>query len=274
MHSLECPYRAHIFTPRFFFMNPDMCMENCIRTFLYPFCLYIRPFVRMDHGSTTIRITLRTKSLPLIFFFFFHLDVHHNSEEKIWCYLHFMTLKELLSLLNISCRLLVYCVSTIPCTNHEKKDPNTHTHTPEVVSAISLTKTTARNEADPGVLQKFHAVEHVWSLTLRLYLHTHTTSHEPSQLDQAEYIKNMWHKPTLASLMARSGMVIRGKEYMAPCTGLQLMPGTVFRISSVSLAFSAKALRTAVRSYTRQRKRNEKRKAGILASMVNWIIHS
>lgn len=107
-----------------------------------------------------------------------------------------------------------------------------------------------------------------------VFTHTHTTSHEPSQLDQAEYIKNMWHKPTLASLMARSGMVIRGKEYMAPCTGLQLMPGTVFRISSVSLAFSAKALRTAVRSYTRQRKRDEKRKAGIVASIVNWIIHS
>lgn len=50
---------------------------------------------------------------------------------------------------------------------------DTHTHTPEVVSAISLTKTTARNEADPGILQKFHAVEHVWSLTLRLYWHTH-----------------------------------------------------------------------------------------------------
>lgn len=160
----------------------------------------------------------------------------------------------------------ILCV-TIPCTNHEKKDTNTNTHKPEVVSAISLTKTTARNEADPGVLQKFHAVEHVWSLTLRLYSHTHT-SHEPSQLDQAENIKNMWHKPTLASLMARSGMVIRGKEYMAPCTGLQLMPGTVFRISSVSLAFSAKALRTAVRSYTRQRKRDEKRKAGIVASIV------
>lgn len=49
---------------------------------------------------------------------------------------------------------------------------DTHTHTPEVVSAISLTKTAARNETDAGVLQKLHAVEHVWSLTLRLYSHT------------------------------------------------------------------------------------------------------
>lgn len=104
---------------------------------------------------------------------------------------------------------------------------------------------------------------------------THTTSHEATKSDQAEDIQNTWHKPTLASLMARSGRVIRGKEYMAPCTGLQLMPGTVFRISSVSLAFSAKALRMPVRSYTRQRKRTEKRKkTGILANAVNWIIHS
>lgn len=75
--------------------------------------------------------------------------------------------------------------------------------------------------------------------------------------------------------MARSGRVIQGKEYMAPCTGLQLMPGTVFRISSVNLAFSAKALRMAVRSYTRQRKRTDKRKkTGILANTVKWIIHT
>lgn len=46
------------------------------------------------------------------------------------------------------------------------------THKPEVISAFSLTKTTARNETDPSLLQKFHAVEHVWSLTLRLYSHT------------------------------------------------------------------------------------------------------
>lgn len=81
----------------------------------------------------------------------------------------------------------ILCV-TIPCTNHEKKDLNTNTHKPEVVSAISLTKTTARNEADPGVLQKFHTVEHVWSLTLRLYSHTHnkswTKSIRPSRIHE------------------------------------------------------------------------------------------
>lgn len=53
---------------------------------------------------------------------------------------------------------------------------------------------------------------------------------------------------TAASLTAFSGILIRGKEYMAPCTGLQLMPGTVLSTSSVSLALSAKALRVAVRS--------------------------
>lgn len=36
---------------------------------------------------------------------------------------------------------------------------------------------------------------------------------------------------------------------MAPCTGLQVMPGTVLNISSVKWDFSAKAAKTAVRSW-------------------------
>lgn len=48
--------------------------------------------------------------------------------------------------------------------------------------------------------------------------------------------------------MAFSGMLMQGKEYMAPCTGLQVMPSTVLRTCSVSLAFSAKTLKVAVRS--------------------------
>lgn len=59
----------------------------------------------------------------------------------------------------------------------------------------------------------------------------------------------------MASLMAFSGMLMRGKEYMAPCTGLQRMPSTVLRTFSVSLAFSAKTLKVAVRSYMWQKKR-------------------
>lgn len=58
---------------------------------------------------------------------------------------------------------------------------------------------------------------------------------------------------TVASLTAFSGMVMRGKEYIAPCTGLQLMPWTVLRTCSVSLAFSAKALNVAVRSWMWER---------------------
>lgn len=53
----------------------------------------------------------------------------------------------------------------------------------------------------------------------------------------------------MASLTAFSGMVMQGKEYIAPCTGLQLMPCTVLRTCSVSLAFSAKVLKVAVRSW-------------------------
>lgn len=53
---------------------------------------------------------------------------------------------------------------------------------------------------------------------------------------------------TVASLTAFGGMLMRGKEYMAPCTGLQVMPSTALRICSVSLAFSAKTLKVAVRS--------------------------
>ncbi len=40
MHGQEHPYGAHIFTPSLFFINPDMCFENSVRTFLCPFCVY------------------------------------------------------------------------------------------------------------------------------------------------------------------------------------------------------------------------------------------
>lgn len=50
---------------------------------------------------------------------------------------------------------------------------------------------------------------------------------------------------------------MRGKEYMAPCTGLQRMPSTMLRTCSVSLAFSAKTLKVAVRSYMWQEKRGK-----------------
>lgn len=58
--------------------------------------------------------------------------------------------------------------------------------------------------------------------------------------------------------MAFSGMVMRGKEYMAPCTGLQRMPSTVLRTCSVSLAFSAKTCKVAVRSCVWRKKRDQK----------------
>lgn len=64
-----------------------------------------------------------------------------------------------------------------------------------------------------------------------------------------ETFKRVGEGLTVASLTAFSGMVMQGKEYMAPCTGLQLMPCTVLRTCSVSLAFSAKALKVAVRSW-------------------------
>ncbi len=30
-HGLECLYGEYIFTPSLFFINPDMCVENCLR---------------------------------------------------------------------------------------------------------------------------------------------------------------------------------------------------------------------------------------------------
>ena len=65
---------------------------------------------------------------------------------------------------------------------------------------------------------------------------------------------------TAASSMAAFERLMLGKEYMAPCTGLQLMPGTVFRISSVSRAFSAKALSVAERSWKEGGRKNKERK--------------
>lgn len=44
--------------------------------------------------------------------------------------------------------------------------------------------------------------------------------------------------------------MMRGNEYIAPCTGLHLIPGTMFRMSSVSLAFCARSFSVVVRSYT------------------------
>ena len=32
-HGLECPYVEYIFTPSLFFINPDICEENCIHIF-------------------------------------------------------------------------------------------------------------------------------------------------------------------------------------------------------------------------------------------------
>lgn len=61
-------------------------------------------------------------------------------------------------------------------------------------------------------------------------------------------LKDCYVALTLASLTAFSGMVTRGKEYMAPCTGLQLIPSTVLSTCSVSVAFSAKAFKVVVRS--------------------------
>lgn len=57
--------------------------------------------------------------------------------------------------------------------------------------------------------------------------------------------------------MAFSGMVMEGKEYMAPCTGLQRMPFTVLRTCSVSLAFSPKTCKVAVRSCVWRKKRDQ-----------------
>lgn len=61
---------------------------------------------------------------------------------------------------------------------------------------------------------------------------------------------------TLASSTARGGMKMRGKAYMAPCTGLHLIPGTVLRVCSVIWAFSARAPSTALFSWKTTRVHN------------------
>lgn len=53
---------------------------------------------------------------------------------------------------------------------------------------------------------------------------------------------------TFAASMAFWGSSILGKAYMAPCTVLQDIPGTLLNISSVILALSARAASTAARS--------------------------
>ncbi len=39
-HCQEHPYGVHIFTASLFFINPNMCLENSVHTFLCPFCAY------------------------------------------------------------------------------------------------------------------------------------------------------------------------------------------------------------------------------------------
>lgn len=74
------------------------------------------------------------------------------------------------------------------------------------------------------------------------------------------HVKKCMNKQTCASWTARGGMKIWGKAYIAPWTGLHLIPGTEFRICSVSLALWARASRTELfswehnPSYTRVRK--------------------
>ncbi len=36
--GLDCPYGTYIFTLSLFFINPDICVENRVCIFLYPFC--------------------------------------------------------------------------------------------------------------------------------------------------------------------------------------------------------------------------------------------
>lgn len=77
---------------------------------------------------------------------------------------------------------------------------------------------------------------------------THTNENQ-CDVPQWDWVRRGCVVHTLALSMAFCGIVMRGKVYMAPCTGLQVMPGTVLKISSVSLAFSAKFDKTTVRSW-------------------------
>lgn len=119
---------------------------------------------------------------------------------------------------------------------------------PEVVGSLFLAKTTTWHQADTLLLQQPHTIQHVWLLVFILWTHIHVcTCHclHASKLWWCEVYGNQ----TLALTMAFWGRVMRGKVYMAPWTGLQVIPGTALKVSSVSLAFSAKAASTAVRSW-------------------------
>lgn len=119
---------------------------------------------------------------------------------------------------------------------------------PEVEGSFPLTEAASRHQADPLLLQQAHAVVHVGFLT-RL-LHTNTFFFFwIGALTEVIQGDGEGAAQTFALSMAFCGSVIWGKVYMAPCTGLHLIPGTVLKVSSVSLAFSARFANTAVRSW-------------------------
>ncbi len=81
-HGLECPYGAYIFTPSLFLINPDMCMENCLRI-LCPFCAYATfinvPLISV--GSTGCRPCVKS-----------HWIITINGKMNVWkCKLIFPT---------------------------------------------------------------------------------------------------------------------------------------------------------------------------------------
>lgn len=152
---------------------------------------------------------------------------------------------------------------------------------PEVIGSIPLSKTTSWDYTDPSFLQQFEAVQHIWCHGQGLQKHRHRWScgnlspqiipELPPNYPQITIIiiwcctaggqrsrrktGNANESPvknrlqTWASWIARGGMKIWGKAYIAPWTGLHLMPGTEFKISSVSLALWARASRTELFSW-------------------------
>lgn len=145
---------------------------------------------------------------------------------------------------------------------------------PEVIGSIPLAKTTSWDYTDPSFLQQFEAVQHIWCHGQGLQKHRHRWScgdlspqiipklllllFGAAQLvdkgvgeKQEMQTSRRWRNrlQTWASWIARGGMKIWGKAYIAPWTGLHLMPGTEFKISSVSLALWARASRTELFSW-------------------------
>ena len=119
------------------------------------------------------------------------------------------------------------------------RKPSVHI-SPEMMCALSLSKTTPGDNANTRLLQQFHTIEEVWLLTKWLKYIKNTTY---STIQSSLFYDDI--QLTFAFSMAFWGILIWGNAYIAPMTSLHLMPSIESNASATILARSFNDPKTA-----------------------------